>query len=108
MNYHYRGVKLRQSRSPRDSTKEAGTGLDEGSRHGTRRREPTRDTTKGAGRGLDEGRRSGGVRGLLEGVVEDGGVEVDGTVGEEVVHGTGLDEVGGSAGEDLAVGGDEP
>ena len=45
---------------------------------------------------------------LSEGVVEDGGVEVDGTVGEEVVHGTGLDEVGGSAGEDLAVGGDEP
>ncbi len=76
------------------------TGHDEGSRHGTRRRGPAGDSTKG--------RRSGGVRGLLEGVVEDGGVEVDGTVGEEVVHGTGLDEVGGSAGEDLAVGGDEP
>ena len=68
MNYHYRGVKLRQSRSPqdttkgadtghdeglqRDTTKGADTGHDEGSRHETRRRGPTRDTTKGChGRG---------------------------------------------------------
>ena len=33
---------------------------------------------------------------------------MDGTVLEEVVHGTVLDEVGGGAGENLAVGGDEP
>ncbi len=45
---------------------------------------------------------------LSEGVVEDGGIEVDGTVLEEVVHGTVLDEIGGGAGEDLAIGGDEP
>jgi len=30
MNYHYRGVKLRQSRSPQDTTKGTDTGLDEG------------------------------------------------------------------------------
>ena len=47
-------------------------------------------------------------KGGLEGVVEDGGVEMDVTALEEVVHGTGGDQVGGGAGEDLAVGGDEP
>lgn len=50
MNYHYRGVKLRQSRSPRDTTKGADTGHDEG---------PQRDTTKGADTGHDEGSRHG-------------------------------------------------
>ena len=44
----------------------------------------------------------------LEGIIEDLGVEVDGSVGEKVVHGASGDKVGGGAGEDLAVGGDEP
>jgi len=42
MNYHYRGVKLRQSRSPRDTTKGADTGHDEGT---------AGDTTRGGGQG---------------------------------------------------------
>ena len=45
---------------------------------------------------------------FLERVVEDGGIEVDRAIFEEMIHGAGLDEVGGGAGEDLAVGGDEP